>query len=500
MTGPLRRLIEAVTPDEDITSRTVLGGVWMGLSQFSNRALQMVMLVVLARLLTPADFGLYGIALLSLSALQNLSKLGVETALVQRPEDDVDPYLDTVFSIELLRGAVIATVAFLAAPLVGAFFGEPRATPLLRVLAFATLFKRFQNPGTVYFKKDLEFHKQYVYSASGTATRVAVSIGYALVSPTVWALAAGLVVGNLAQSLASYLIHDYRPRPRLDPGRAREVIGYGKWLLGSSVVTFLYGEGDDAFVGWFLSAGALGVYQLAYRFSNAPATEVAHTVTSVVMPSFSKVQDDPAAVREGFRRVMRVSTFVSVPVGVGIGVVAPVFVPVAFGPGWEGLVVPMQVLAAFGVLRSLRSPTSPLFKALGRPDLVMKIHVLRLAALVALIYPLTSAYGVPGTAGAVLLTSAVGLPVAHVLATRMIGERLRTPAVIVAYPVLGSAAMAACAFAVRRVVAVELGALAALVAAVATGVVVYAAVMFALDRRFDTGFEELFGQVKRGLA
>ncbi|WP_254537055.1 lipopolysaccharide biosynthesis protein [Halomarina litorea] len=492
----LRALRRTLSPSGDLTSRTVVGGLWVAFTNGGNRVLELLMLVVLARLLSPADFGLFGIALVALSALQRFSRLGLDTALVQRKEENVDDYLDTAFTLQILRGALVAAVAFVAAPYVAEFFGEPRARLLLQVVALATLFRALYNPGTVYFQKSLEFHKQFVLTVTGTSTRVAVSIGYALVSPTVWALVAGLVVGNFAQLVVSYVIHDYRPRPGLDVPKARGMVDYGKWIFGSSAVSFLYSEGDDVFVGWFLGSGALGVYQVAYRLSNAPATEVAHTISRVAMPAYSKVQDDTAALREGFHRVLRLSSLVSLPIGVGIAVVAPVFVPTVLGDGWEQMVVPMQVLATFGVLRSVRTCTSPLFRAVGRPDYVAKIHAIRLAVMAAAIYPLTDAFGLAGTALSVLLTSAVGIPIATALAIRLVDTDVRSLVGIVAFPAVGSLTMGACAYTVRESVTPLFGVLAGFVATVVTGAVVYGLVMLAFEQRFDIGLSEFVGQVK----
>lgn len=493
----LDQLKRTLSPEGDLTSRTVVGGLWVAFTNGGNRALQLVMLVVLARLLSPADFGLFGIALLALSSLKRFSQLGIDQALIQQPEENVDSYLDTAFTLQVLRGILIVGVAYLAAPFVADFFSEPRATLLLQVVALATLFQVVYNPGTVYFQKDLNFHKQFAFTVSGTVTRVIVSIGYALLSPTVWALVAGLVAGNCVQMVVSYLIHDYRPWPGFNREQARELVGYGKWILGSGIVSFLFSEGDDAFVGRVLSTEALGVYQLAYRLSNAPATEIAQTVSKVVMPAYSKIQDDTEALRQGFRRALRLSTLVSLPMGVGIIVVAPVFVPVFLGDGWGDMIVPMQLLTGFGLLRSIRSPTSPLFKALGRPDYVTKIQTLRLALLVVVIYPLTMAYGLPGTSLAVLLTSAVGAPIGAYLAVRMIDDDLRSFATIVAYPAIGSLLMGVCALAVRRSVTEIAGPLVAFAATVLTGVVVYGLVMAALERRFEIGLRELVGQVRQ---
>jgi O-antigen/teichoic acid export membrane protein len=361
------------------------------------------------------------------------------------------------------------------------------------------VFQTLYNPGTVYFEKELEFHKEFVLSFSGAGSRFVVSIAYALVSPTVWALVAGAVVGNFVQMVVSYVIHDYRPWPRFDRDRAAELVDYGKWIFGSSAISFFYSEGDDIFVGRVLGSGSLGAYQVAYRLSNAPATEIAHTISRVSMPAYSKIQDDDGALREGFHRVLQLSALVSVPMGVGIGVVAPVFVPTFLGDGWGAMVAPMQVLAVFGVLRSVRTCASPLFRALGQPDYTAKIHAVRLAVMVVAIVPLTEAFGLAGTALAVLLTSAVGVPIATAWVIRLIDDDLRSLAGAVGVPVAGSLLMGACAVVVRRAVSDAVGAAASFVATVLAGAVVYGLFVLAMEWRYDVGIREFVGEFKGSL-
>ena len=494
-----RRLRRLLSPGENIASRTVTGGLWVGLTNGGDRLLYLGMLVVLARLLSPADFGLFGIVLLALSALKRFSQLGISDALIQLPEDDVDDYLDTAFTLRLLRGVAIAAIAYVLAPFVAIAFSEPRATTLLRVVAAASVFQMLYNPGTIYFRKDLQFHKQFVYVLSGTLVRVLTSIGYALfVEATVWALIVGLVAGTFTQMFVSYAIHDYRPWFRFDVPKAREMVGYGKWILGSGIVSFLFSEGDDALVGVVLGSSALGLYQLSYRLSNAPATEITQTVSRVVMPAYSKIQDDIVAVRDGFYRALRLSTLVAFPVGVGIIVVAPPFVATFLGSQWLEMIVPMQVLTGFGLLRAARSPTSPLFKALGRPDYMTKILLIRLGVLAVLIYPLTTTYGLEGTAAAVLATGLVSMPLGAILAVRLLDDDLTSYATILSYPAVGSVVMGVAAWAVRRsVAATGLGSLVTFVATVLTGVLVYSLVMIALERQFQIGLSELLAQVKQ---
>lgn len=495
MTSLLTRLI----PTGDVTERTVKSGVWLAGINVSNRVLQLLLLLVLAQLLGPTEFGLMGVALLVLSALKQFSQLGLDDALIQRREENVDGLLNTAWTIQMLRGVALAGLTYTLAPHAATVFGDPRVTPLVRFVALAPLLVGLRNPGTVYLRKDLAYHRQSVYTLSESLTRVVVSIGYALfVDASVWALAVGFVVATGVQTLVSYWVHAYRPWPGFDLTTARELLGFGKWLFLSGIVSFLFSEGDDVFVGWFLSVGALGLYQLAYRISNAPATEVAQLVSQVTFPAYAMLQDDTSRLRVGYYRALQSATLVSVPTGVGIIAVAPVFVAGALGPDWAEIVVPLQVLTVYGLVRSLRSPTTALFKSVGRPDLLTKLQLLKLAILAVCIVPAADAAGLVGVAVAVVAVELVAAPLAHLFALRIVEDGPRQVIRLLAFPFAGSLVMGVTVVALSE--ALMLPPLVELLVLVGVGIGVYPLAMLLLERRFEYGLTDLVRAVRRALA
>jgi len=150
---------------------------------------------------------------------------------------------------------------------------------------------------------------------------------------------------NTLKVIMSYVLHDYRPRIQFDFEKAKKMFNFGKWMFFSAILGFLYDEGDNAFVGWFFSASILGYYQLSYRFSNAPATEVTHVISRVAFPTFSKMQDDISRLRQNYFRVVQISTIIAFPMAGGIIAIAPQFVMVVFGNQWVPMIPLIQALA-----------------------------------------------------------------------------------------------------------------------------------------------------------
>lgn len=494
-----QRLSNRLLPSGSVVADTVRGGVWAGLTQVGSQGLEILRLLVLAAVLSPEDFGLMGIALLSLAAFEKSSRLGIQDALIYDSNDDVNEYLDTAWTMTILRGITIFTVLYLAAPYVAEFFGEPRATDLIRATALVPFLMGLQNPSVVYFKKDLQFQKLFVQRVSGSLAGATVAIGFAIVTHSVWALVFGVLTKEGMRLVASYLIDPYRPSLSLDTGLARELLGFGKWITGLNMVIFVNSQGDDIVVGWLLSASALGLYQFAYQISNTPATQVTNVVTSIMFPSYSKVQDDIRLLREGFIRTLKLVTVVTAPMAVGIALTIEPFLRGFIGEKWLPAVTVIQLLAVYGFLRSVGAMSGPLYKAVGRPDIGTKIAFVRLALGAILIYPMITRFNVEGAAAVVVGTSLLfAEPASYYTVAKILDVRLREFLPVFTFPLGAAAVMGLCLVWVRQSLTVGSARL-EFVLLVLVGASVYGTLMFLLERQFDYGMRSIFRTVVAGL-
>ena len=482
LTRLLQTARDRLLPSGTVGQRAANSGVWAFLTNGLGRGLQLVKLVVLANFLAQEAFGLLGIGLLLLAALQRFSNLGIDEALVHHPDADVDAYLDTVWAIRIVRGILLTSLVYVTAPWLASVFAAPDQQALLtavvRAMGLVPALRGLQNPGVVYLRKHLAFHREFVYRVGRSVVDVGVAIGSVLVVGSVWALVFGTLAGAATRLVLSFFIHPYRPGFGFELQKARELLGFGKWVTGSGIAAFLTTEGDDAFVGWFIGIGALGVYQTAYRFSNAPATEIAQVVSSVVFPTYAKLQAETPKLEAAYFRTVQLTSFLAFPAAVGIAVVAPAFVDAFINneQGWDLalLAVTMQALAAWGLLRAIGATTGPLFRAVGRPDVETKIQVGKLVIIAVAIYPLTAAYGLLGTAAAIVGASLFGSePVATVLAVRFVDGSYRRFLRLLAYPAAGSGLMGAAVLAIDRFVAFP-SPIARFVGLVAVGVATFA--------------------------
>ncbi len=389
--------------NDSLSQRVVHGGFWIFTLRITEKIFNLLRLVILARILAPHDFGLLGIALVTMSALETFSKTGFQEALIQKKED-IKSYLDAAWTGLSLRGFILFAILYLISPYVATFFDAPAAEPIIQVIGLSILLQAFTNIGVIYFFKEIEFRKQFIYQLSGIMVDFIVAVTAAFLLKNVWALVFGLLAGNAVRFFMSYIIHTYRPRLCFDLEKLRELFGFGKWVLGSSVLTFLITQGDDIFVGKMLGVAVLGFYQMAYKISNIPTTEIAHVISQVTFPAYSKIQDDLPRLREAYVKVLKLTAFLSFPIAGLILVLAPDFTAIFLGEKWMPMVPEMQVLALAGLVRSITATSGTIFYAVGKPKIDTKWQILRLIVIVALIYPFTARLGILGTSIVVFLS------------------------------------------------------------------------------------------------
>ena len=167
-TNLLRRFKTLVSPGSKFSHRVVTAGVWSLSIRVADRLINLARVIILARILAPNDFGLLGIALLSLSFVTAFSRTGFGYALIQKKED-ITSYLDTAWTVSIIRGSIIAAVLYLSAGYVATFFDTMEAKSVIQVIASVMLIRGFINQGVIYFDKDLEFHKQFIYDIGRTS-------------------------------------------------------------------------------------------------------------------------------------------------------------------------------------------------------------------------------------------------------------------------------------------------------------------------------------------
>ena len=405
--------------DSSLSKKVSKGALWVTAASICARGLNLVSAIILARLLAPEDFGLMAIAMAIVAFSQGTTQTGFESALIQKQERPED-FLNTAWTFELARYLILFLIIFLAAPLFASFFNEPRAVAILRVISLSLVFQGFRNIGVVYFRKNLDFQKQFVLEIVPLMAYISVVIPLAFSLRNVWALVWGSLTTSMATCLISYVMHPYRPRLDFSIKRARNLFNFGKWILGSGIVVMIREQGMTMFVGKFLGIPILGFYNRAGAFSTMIFQQVSGIVWKVGYPAYSQLQLDPNRFKNAYLKTLQLLTFIGIPMAGGLFVLSGDFVHLFLTDKWLPIVPLMQILCLQAILNFINTPAGIVFQASGRPSIGTKISAIGVIILAILVYPLSSRWGATGAVASLFLSVLLPSPIIWYIAIRVI--------------------------------------------------------------------------------
>jgi lipopolysaccharide exporter len=427
------------------SGRQIAQGVgWLMLFKVADRGLGLVSTLVLARLLVPADFGLVAMATAVVALTQLMGAFGFDTALIQRQDARREHY-DTVWTFEVIFGSAIAVALLIIAVPAAAFFGEPRLQLVIPVLAISALAGGFENIGTVAFRKELDFRREFRFLLAKRLASFIVTVSLAILLHTYWALIAGIVAGKFLAVLISYRLHPYRPRFTL-AARA-DLLHFSKWIFMSNLIQFLHSRSTDFILGRIIGSHGLGIYNVAVEIAATPSSEFIAPLNRAVYPAYARLSTNLEDLRVRFMAVFGVISLVGFPVSIGVVCVADPAVRVLLGERWLEAIPIIQVIAITGLAGALQSNLYLVHLALGKP----KANTLLSATLLVVALPAVIAaslhYGALGAAYAHSGVAVLGLFGIVVVFLRLTGISAWALGQAVWRPVLGCAAMACAVFA-----------------------------------------------------
>ncbi len=363
----------------NLTHATLWGTFWSYASFYSGKLMVFVSTVILARLLSEEDFGVAGYALVIISFLQVMSDLGTGQAVIYHRDEPDAPY--TGFWLSLGLGTLLFVLTWLAAPLVGLFFHDPRAVPVTRALGLVFPITAIGNTHDVLLRRDLSFGRKFIPDFARAFTKGLVSIGLAFLGLGAWSLILGQISGRVAGVLTLWRTYPWRPRRRFNLPLARRLLAYGVNIVLVSGLGMVIANADYLLVGRYMGAAALGVYTLAFRIPDLVVMQFCYIIGRVIFPVYAALKEEPDALRQGFLNTARYVSLVTVPLGLGIALVARPLVLTFFTAKWEAAIEPMRAIAVYALTLSLAYNVGDVYKAQGRPQILTYISLGRLAVL-----------------------------------------------------------------------------------------------------------------------
>jgi O-antigen/teichoic acid export membrane protein len=452
-------------------TRILRGVAWKASSQIFAQIAQVVVAIILARLLTPRDYGLAAMVIVFAALLPIFADLAFGSALVQRArltEDD----RSTVFWLSGATGLACTIVGIALSWPIAAFYGEPEVQPLFAVLSLGFVVRSLGTTQAALLSREMDFRSLELRMIAGTAAGAAVGITTALGGYGPWAIILQQIAAAVASTLLLWVFSDWRPSRRLSAASVRRLAGFSGNVFGTNLLFYLNRNADNILIGRFLGAKSLGAYALAYNVMLAPMSRLSAPIVEVLFPAFSRRQDDSAWLADAWVRVNRLIGAITVPAMLGLIATAPEFVRVVFGDRWESAIPVIQLLAWVGLMQSLQSLNSSLLMARDRTHTLLRYAVIvligSLGAFVLGLY-----WGIVGVAAAYAIVSTAIEPYYTWLTARALGVSTWSFFRGLAGVAQASAAMLAIVLLVRTLLPSGLGDGGTLAVLLAVGVVSY---------------------------
>lgn len=359
----------------DAPKMDVYGGVrWSAATKYTTQAVEIGIAIVLARILDPGDYGLFGMALVFSGFLQIFRTFGFGQAII-RWKTITDDLLASVFWVNVGIACLLALVLMLSAPLISWIYADPRVAPIICVLSVTYLLSA---PGIVpdaLLNRRMAFDQLAAREILTAIIKGASAILMAICGWGVWALVGATIVASATQTVLVWILSGWRLRFVFKPSEVRKVMGFGANLTGFSVFNYFARSADNFIIAAFLGATPLGYYSLAYRILLFPRDTISQVIGRVILPAFSRMQDNDAQLASAYLRLCSVIAFLTFPMMTGFALVASPFVEVVLGRKWLPALPILWLFAPLGMLQSISTTAGHLYLAKGRADWMFRWSV-----------------------------------------------------------------------------------------------------------------------------
>jgi O-antigen/teichoic acid export membrane protein len=396
----------------------IKGISWMSGDRFVSRGFTFLKIIILARVLSPLQFGLFGIASLILSLLETLTETGINVVLIQS-KAELTEYINSAWVVSIIRGILIALVIIITSPLISYFFRAPGSIGILLFISMVPFVRGFINPAEVRFQKELNFRLQFWFDSGLFLIDATVCIVIVLITHSVYSMVWGMLVSALVEVVLSMVFIKPRPKFSIEKNYFKEMLHKGILVTGYTMFNYFSENLDNVVVGNVLGASSLGFYQMAYKISILPLTEVSNVVSSVVFPVYTKITSNKVRLRFAYLKTISLVFFGSALMGMVIFFFPKEIILILLGSKWLSIIPVLKILILYGVLRTLAGPASALYLSLSKQKFVIVMVFIRFLTLAALIYPFVLTYSLVGAGYAQLFSVIIELPVLVYLSYRI---------------------------------------------------------------------------------
>ena len=369
-----------------LRQKVLHGMSWNFTSRLGSQAFQIAFSIVLARLLSPKEFGVIGMLLVFTGFAQALADCGLSSALIYR-QDTTDDHYSTVFWMQLAMGIALSLLFYWGAPYIAAFYELPLLEPLCRLLACTFTVQALGLAHNALLMKEFRFKAAAAATLGSTAISGIAAIALAKSGYGVWALAWQGLIAMSALTLLLWLISGWRPRLVFDLAAAKDLGRYGIYLLGYGSLNYWLRNGANLLIGKSIGAQGLGIFSRANTLMLLPLNNVSAVIGQVLFPALAQVQDDIPRFRHHYLMATRLIALITFPVMIGVAALSEPLILLLLGPKWAEVIPILQILSFVGLFQSIIHPAGSVYTALGKTKSLFHLTLVLVAAFAIFMIP-----------------------------------------------------------------------------------------------------------------
>ena len=362
--------------EESLKSKTVKGASWSLIDSVAGQGITFLVGLVLARLLSPEEYGLIGIILIFVSVFNTIVDSGFSNALI-RKKDVKDIDYNTVFIINLILSVLLFSILYVSAPAISIFFSQPLLIPLLRVMGVVVIINAIAIIHRTILVKAVDFKTQTKVSFISSISSGVVGIGMALCGFGVWSLVGQQISRQFLNSIFLWIYSKWYPKLKFSKQSFIELFSFGWKLLASSLIDTIWREIYQVIIGKFYTPVALGQYTRAQQFASICSSNLTSVVQRVSFPVLSSVQDDKDRLKKGYQRIIKVSMLLTFVLMLGLAAIAKPMILVLIGEQWLPCVPYLQLICLQMMLYPLHSLNLNMLQVQGRSDLFLRLEIIK---------------------------------------------------------------------------------------------------------------------------
>ena len=360
--------------NSSIKAQTRLAVYWDFFSKFSTQGLQFLFSIILARLLSPSDYGIIALPMVFLAIAQCFVNSGFSAALIRKPEVS-EQDLNTAFYFNIIAGLFFYVILYWASPFIADFYGVPILNDLFRISALAVILVPLQSVHYAILARKLDYKTPALINFFSSIITGVIGIYFAYQGYGVWALVIQGVSGQLVSTILIWWLSKWRPSLMWSNASFNYLFGFGSKILASGLIDAVHDNIYPIVIGKFYSAKDLGLYNRALNYAKLPFNQINGMLDSISFPVLSKVQSDEEKLSQSFLRFLRINIFVLCPIMLGLSALAYPLIVVMITEKWVDCVPYLQILCIPVIFWPIQTLNFTILKVKGRSDILLKMNI-----------------------------------------------------------------------------------------------------------------------------